>query len=80
VGATIGEMFHRMYRLERACKFQIHAMTGGAELNALPREVVDHAMAQGPEIYSKGGQAAGGKLVWDAMVRKLDRVDPGYAV
>ncbi|MEO8442266.1 MAG: class II aldolase/adducin family protein [Betaproteobacteria bacterium] len=79
VGATIGEMFHRMYRLERACKFQIHAMTGGAELNQLPSEVINHAIAQGPEIYSKGGQAEGGKLVWAAMVRKLDRVDPGYA-
>ena len=80
VGATIGEMFHRMYRLERACKFQIHAMTGGAELNGLPNEVVNHAIDQGREIYSKGGQAEGGKLVWAAMVRKLDRVDPGYAV
>jgi ribulose-5-phosphate 4-epimerase/fuculose-1-phosphate aldolase len=80
VGATIGEMFHRMYRLERACRFQIHAMTGGAELNPLPQEIIDHAIDQGRQIYSKGGQAEGGRLVWAAMVRKLDRVDPGYAV
>ena len=80
VGATIGEMFHRMYRLERACKFQIHAMTGGAELNPLPKEIVDHAIDQGRQIYSKGGQAEGGNLVWAAMVRKLDRDMPGYAV
>jgi len=80
VGATIGEMFHRMYRLERACKFQIHAMTGGAELNPLPAEIIDHAIDQGRQIYSQGGQAEGGKLVWDAMLRKLNREDPGYAV
>ncbi len=80
VGATIGEMFHRMYRLERACKFQIHAMTGGAELNALPREIVDHAIDQGRQIYAKGGQSEGGNLVWAAMKRKLDRDAPGYAV
>ncbi len=80
VGSTIGEMFHRMYRLERACKMQIHAMTGGAELNTLPQEVVDHAIDQGREIYSKGGQAEGGKLLWTALKRKLDRDDPGYAV
>jgi ribulose-5-phosphate 4-epimerase/fuculose-1-phosphate aldolase len=80
VGATIGEMFHRMYRLERACKFQIHAMTGGAELNPLPREIVEHAIDQGRQIYAKGGQSEGGKLVWAAMKRKLDREDPGYAV
>ena len=80
VGATIAEMFHRMYRLERACKFQIHAMTGGAELNPLPREIINHALDQGRQIYAKGGQAEGGKLVWAAMKRKLDREDPGYAV
>ena len=80
VGATIGEMFHRMYRLERACKFQIHAMTGGAELSPLPQEVINHALDQGRHIYAKGGQAEGGQLVWAAMKRKLDREDPGYAV
>ena len=80
VGATIGEMFHRMYRLERVCKFQIHATTGGAELNALPREIVDHAIDQGRHIYAKGGQSEGGKLVWAALLRKLEREDPGYAV
>ena len=79
VGSTIGEMFHRMYRLERACKMQIHAMTGGAELNSLPQEVIDHAMQQGREIYAKDGQAAGGELLWTALKRKLDRIDPGYA-
>lgn len=80
VGADVGEMFHRMYRLERACRFQILATSGGAEINALPQEIIDHALDQGRQIYSKGGQSEGGKLVWAALKRKLDRVDPGYAV
>lgn len=80
VGETIGEMFARMYRLERACKFQITATSGGAELNRIPQEIVDHALDQGKQIYSRGGRGEGGKLMWAALMRKLDRADPGYAV
>ncbi|MDP1536812.1 MAG: class II aldolase/adducin family protein [Burkholderiales bacterium] len=79
VGRSIGEMFARMYRLERACKFQITAMTGGAELNRLPDEVVKHTVEQGRFIYGEGGRGAGGKLMWAALLRKLDKEAPGYA-
>ena len=79
VGASIGEMFARMYRLERACKFQITAMTGGAELNRIPGEIVNHTLEQGKEIYAQGGRGEGGKLMWAALLRKLDREAPGYA-
>lgn len=78
VGATIGEMFARMHRLERACRFQITAMTGGAELNRIPDEIIRHTLEQGREIYSQGGRGAGGKLLWAALLRKLDRESPGY--
>ena len=79
VGRSIGEMFARMYRLERACKMQITAMTGGAALNHLPGEVVRHTIDQGEFIYGENGRGAGGKLMWAALMRKLDRESPGYA-
>jgi len=79
VGRSIGEMFARMYRLERACKMQITAMTGGATLNHLPGEVVRHTIEQGELIYGENGRGAGGKLMWAALMRKLDRESPGYA-
>jgi ribulose-5-phosphate 4-epimerase/fuculose-1-phosphate aldolase len=79
VGTSIAEMFARMYRLERACKMQITAMTGGADLNRLPDEVVKHTVEQGQFIYGPGGRGAGGKLMWAALMRKLDRESPGYA-
>ncbi len=79
IGGTIGEMFARMYRLERACKFQITAMTGGAELNRIPEEIVNHTIEQGNMIYGKSGRGAGGNLMWAALLRKLDREAPGYA-
>lgn len=82
VGATVAEMFDRMYRLERACKFQITAQAGGSPLRRIPQEVVDHTIQQGREIYTKGSasQAAGGELLWAALKRKLEREDPDYAV
>ena len=77
VGATVGEAFARMNRIERACRFQLAALTGGAEPNVIPREVVDYTAQQGKEL-SRTGRAAGGKLLWEALLRKLDREDPGY--
>lgn len=79
IGRSVGEMFARMYRLERACKFQITAMSGGAELNRVPDEIVHHTLEQGKMIYGEGGRGAGGKLMWEALKRKLDRESPGYA-
>lgn len=78
VGATVGEAFHRMHRLERACKLQILAQAGGSSLNELSQEIVDHGLEQGRQIYSAGGHSAGGALVWEALLRKLDRINPGY--
>ena len=80
LGETVGEAFARMNRLERACRLQILALSGGAEPNPVAAEVVEHAMGQGPQIYGKGGQSAGGALVWAALLRKLDRENPGYDV
>jgi ribulose-5-phosphate 4-epimerase/fuculose-1-phosphate aldolase len=82
VGATVAEMFARMYRLERACKFQIMALTGGTELNPIAEEVVKHAIEQGRQNHLRGGsgQSAGGELLWAALKRKLEREDPEYAI
>ncbi|HEV7801300.1 MAG TPA: class II aldolase/adducin family protein [Burkholderiales bacterium] len=79
VGASCGEMFARMYRLETACKFQILAMSGDAKLRRLPQEVIDHTAQQGVELSAQGGRHAGGKLLWAALLRKLDREQPDYA-
>lgn len=78
VGATVAEAFARMNRIERACRFQLAALTGGAEPNPIPQEIVDYTAQQGRELSRAGGRGAGGKLLWAALCRKLDREDPGY--
>lgn len=77
VGSDVAEAFSRMVRLERACRFQLVALTGGAEPRQLPQEVIDYTAQQGVEI-NRTGRAAGGRLLWQALRRQLDREDPGY--
>ena len=70
-----------MYVLQRACEVQIAAQAGGAELINVPQAVLDGAQAQVRQaMRGKEGQgAAGGALAWPALLRKLDRVMPGYS-
>ena len=78
IGATVGEMFARMVRLERACRFQIAAQSGGADLNHLSQDIVDDAMQQRGGFMTTG-RARGGALLWAALKRRLDRLQPDYA-
>jgi ribulose-5-phosphate 4-epimerase/fuculose-1-phosphate aldolase len=77
IGGTVGEAFARMNRIERACRFQLATLSGGAEPNLLPQEIIRHTIDQGRELNTTG-RSAGGKLLWAALKRNLDRADPGY--
>ena len=77
VGATVAQAFERLHRIERACHFQLAAMTGGAEPNPIPQEVIDYTAQQG-KTFSVNPNSAGGNLLWAALKRKLDRENPDY--
>jgi hypothetical protein len=62
-----------MYYLENACAIQIKAMGTGREINPIDPAVVART-TQGKPM---GGDFAD-KLVWPAMLRKLDQADPGW--
>ena len=73
-GKTIADAFLSMYTFENTCQIQIAAQAGGGELTHVdPRivEGVSHAMK-----VQTGG--LGGSFVWPALIRKLDRADPGF--
>lgn len=79
VGRTMPEAFARIWRLERACRFQLAAQSAGAPLRALPPEVIARTLEQGRQLY--GAQASfmpSGKREWSALLRRLDRELPGY--
>jgi len=75
VGAGIADAFVAMYFFETACAIQVRA---GADrpMIEIGRGIVDNAQAQWKKVtHGKGG----GALAWPALLRRLDRSDPGYA-
>lgn len=76
VGQSIADAFLAMFNLERACQVQVLAQSGGAELVAVTSGVqaaVGHALS-----VQRVGQSSPGALAWPALLRKLERVNPGF--
>ena len=74
IGKSVAEAFLSMYILERACRIQILAQSGGAELVAVPDKVLSGVAAQMSAVTVGQGAA----LAWPGLLRKLDRIDPSY--
>ena len=74
VGRTIGDAFLAMYTFENTCRIQVDALAGGQALTSVDPFIIEGAAAAA-KIVSAG---LGADLVWPALLRKLDRLDPGY--
>ena len=74
VGASIADAFLAMYVLETTCQIQIAALSGGAELVPVAPAIVE-GVAQAAAVQTQG---LGGRFVWPALLRKLDRIDPSF--
>jgi len=74
VGRTIPEAFIRFWRLNRACEIQLAAQS--SRLRIPSEEVCEQSFAMGEEFLTD--QAAMGELEFDALVRKIDRIDASY--
>ena len=74
VGKTVADAFLSMFLLERACKIQILAQSGGGELAPISDEILKR-IPQQVAMVTHGG---GGKLAWPGLLRKLDRMDASY--
>ncbi len=76
MGATVAQAFLRMYFLERACEAQILMLSAGRNgLNAPNDGVAGKVEAQSS---GTGMAMLAQQLAWPALLRKLDRIDPGY--
>jgi ribulose-5-phosphate 4-epimerase/fuculose-1-phosphate aldolase len=74
VAPTMGEAFQAMYTLESACQAQIAAQAGGADLIEVQQSVLDtvaHAVTVQRGVLSSAE-------IFAALLRKLDRRNPGY--
>jgi ribulose-5-phosphate 4-epimerase/fuculose-1-phosphate aldolase len=74
VGGTCADAFMAMYYLERACTMQIRALAGGAAVNPPPQGAPEKAAQQSEVIFN----GVVGPIAWEALLRKMDRLDPSY--
>lgn len=76
-GGTAAETFTRMFFLERACTMQVRALSAGREgVIVAPEAVQDVVRGQSNPA---GTNVLANRLIWPALIRKLDRDLPGYA-
>ena len=76
VGSSIGACFLRLYFLERACEAQVLMLAAGRDGLNDPNEGVDAKVAGQVRPEALDGMA--GKLAWPALLRKVERLDPGF--
>ena len=74
VGPSVADAFLSMFLLERACRIQILAQSGGGKLVPIDRRVFAQIPAQ-EQVVTQGG---GGRLVWPGLLRKLDRMGANF--
>ena len=74
-GDTVAQAFLNMYILQRACEVQVTAQAGGSELIPIPQSILAGIQAMTKSVT----RGAGAQLAWPGLLRKLDRVNPGYA-
>lgn len=73
VGRTVAEAFLAMYTFESACRIQIDAQAGGELVQVDPRILQGLA-----EVFKTVTAGQGANIAWPALLRKLDRSNPGY--
>jgi ribulose-5-phosphate 4-epimerase/fuculose-1-phosphate aldolase len=74
VGPTIPEAFLLMYVFEAACMIQVRAQAGGGELLPIDPRII----AGSAKMAKSATRGVGGALAWPGLLRKLDRIDPGF--
>jgi len=73
VGNTIPNTFLSHYFFETTCQIQISAQAGGT-LNMIDPQIQGDIKS----VVDKVLKGLGGQIAWPALMRKLDRIDPGY--
>jgi len=73
VGRSIPEAFLAMYLFESSCQIQVAAQAGGPLTMVAPGIIAGVAESMRVQTGNRGAEFA-----WPALLRKLDRMDPGY--
>jgi ribulose-5-phosphate 4-epimerase/fuculose-1-phosphate aldolase len=73
VGKTVPDTFLSMYVFESTCQIQIAAQAAGDLLFISP-----DIQGDTQKILATVTKGMGGDIAWPALLRKLDKIDPGY--
>ena len=74
VGSSVADAFQAMHRLEAACMVQVRALAGDRELIYIPEPILAGARQQLQTVRL----GKGASLTWPGLLRRLDRVNPGF--
>jgi ribulose-5-phosphate 4-epimerase/fuculose-1-phosphate aldolase len=74
VGASPAEAFLYMYLFETTCTIQLRAQSGGKQLIPISDSILGGIRAAAARVTRGQGSA----LVWPGLLRRLDRLNPGY--
>lgn len=74
-GQTCAEAFLGIYRLEMACKMQVAALAGGLDNALLMPEA---ALENTRQILIDHPEIGAGTLQWQALLRRMERIDPSW--
>jgi ribulose-5-phosphate 4-epimerase/fuculose-1-phosphate aldolase len=74
VGRSVGEAFNWTHRLELACQSQVAAMSCNSPIRSVAPALLEATWNN----YQPGTRRPYGLMEWPALLRKLDRIDPGY--
>ena len=74
IGSSVAEAFQAMHRLEAACMVQVRALAGDRELIHIPEPILAGARQQLQTVRL----GKGASLTWPGLLRRLDRVNPGF--
>ena len=77
IGDTVAQAYRRLYKLEKACRTQVLAMGTGQPLNVLTESVIQRIKTPSP--HDRHPRSERERLFFEAMMRVIDRVNPGYA-
>jgi ribulose-5-phosphate 4-epimerase/fuculose-1-phosphate aldolase len=73
VGRSVPDAFLNMYIFENTCRIQVDAQAGGELIHVNP------AILQGlAQVMKTATMGLGAGVAWPALLRKLERMDPGY--
>jgi len=74
VGATVAEAWQAMYLFEATCTIQVRAQAGGGELIPIGKPII----AGAKQMAEQATKGQGSALVWPGLLRRLERMFPGY--